>query len=393
MTKPKLLLADDSVTIRKVIELTFAGEGIDVTAVTDAQSAMSKFVEIQPDIVLVDIDLDGTSGYHICEMIKQDEATKHIPVLLLVGSFEPFDQTEAERVQADGFLTKPFQSIRDLVVQVWQLLGREAEGDSPSDIKEDLSGFQTLSSIESAQSVVDEAAETVETVETEVFGEGPPAGPETADIDDLYNDSFAVTSEMEEYDTVDDLLGDSGMDDEMIEASYPVTSFDETVSDIGIPADSDVEQSKQFDWSPESIVSDSPIEVVSGSPPDPIESEEIESFTDEAAVVELSADADFATDGEQDQVSESASDPAGLDESGTDEDISSNVVELKPVGHALGAEENGNINEPSAALIALIARRVVEKLSDGVIREIAREAVPRIAEKLIREALEEDSKA
>ena len=96
-TKPKLLLADDSVTIRKVVELTFADEGIDVSAVADAESAMAKFVEIQPDIVLVDVGLAGTNGYHICEMIKQDEATRHIPVLLLVGSFEPFDQDEAER--------------------------------------------------------------------------------------------------------------------------------------------------------------------------------------------------------------------------------------------------------------------------------------------------------
>src|SRR5688500_609747 len=115
VTAPKLLLADDSITIRKVVELTFADEGIEVTTVGDSAAVMEKFVEIQPDVVLVDVGLEGTNGYQICEMIKQDEATKHIPVLLLVGSFEPFDQDEAERVGADGFLTKPFQSIRDLV--------------------------------------------------------------------------------------------------------------------------------------------------------------------------------------------------------------------------------------------------------------------------------------
>ena len=118
MTKPKLLLADDSVTVRKVVELTFADEGIDVTAVGDAIGAMQRFVEIQPDIVLVDVGLEGTNGYQICEMIKADEATRHIPVMLLVGSFEPFDHDEANRVGADGFLTKPFNSIRDLVGRV-----------------------------------------------------------------------------------------------------------------------------------------------------------------------------------------------------------------------------------------------------------------------------------
>ena len=122
VTKPKLLLADDSVTIRKVVELTFVDEGIEVFAVADGEAAMQKFVEVQPDIVLVDVEMPGPSGYQICEMIKQDEATRHIPVVLLVGSFEPFDQDEAERVEADGFLPKPFNSIRDLVARVNDLL-------------------------------------------------------------------------------------------------------------------------------------------------------------------------------------------------------------------------------------------------------------------------------
>src|SRR5687767_128008 len=104
---PKLLLADDSVTIRKVVELTFADEGIEVIAAADGDMAMQRFVESRPDIVLVDVEMPGQNGYKICELIKQDEETRHIPVLLLVGSFEPFDQTEAERVEADGFLTKP----------------------------------------------------------------------------------------------------------------------------------------------------------------------------------------------------------------------------------------------------------------------------------------------
>lgn len=173
-TKPKLLLADDSATIRKVVELTFADEGIEVFAVGDAEAAMLKFVEVQPDIVLVDVGLTGTSGYRICEMIKQDDATQHIPVLLLVGAFEPFDQELAEKAECDGFLTKPFHSIRDLVGRVWELLGRERTPVS-----------------------------------------------DTADIENLYESSFAETVEIDHYDTLEDLLGDNGMDDEMIEASHP----------------------------------------------------------------------------------------------------------------------------------------------------------------------------
>ena len=120
--KRRILLADDSVTIQKVVNLTFADEGIEVVAVGDGDAAMRKLFEVVPDLVMLDVNMPGTSGYVICEMIKQDAETRHIPVILLVGSFEPFDEAEARRVGADDFLTKPFQSIRQLVGKVSVLL-------------------------------------------------------------------------------------------------------------------------------------------------------------------------------------------------------------------------------------------------------------------------------
>ena len=126
VSKRKLLLADDSITIQKVVNLTFADEGIEVVAAGDGDAAMQKFVEIKPDLVMVDVNMPGMDGYKICELIKQDEETKHIPVILLVGSFEPFDEDEARRVGADDYLTKPFQSIRQLVNKVSLLLDSNA---------------------------------------------------------------------------------------------------------------------------------------------------------------------------------------------------------------------------------------------------------------------------
>ncbi|CAN5223794.1 response regulator [soil metagenome] len=126
MSKRKLLLADDSITIQKVVNLTFADEGIEVITAGDGDAAMQKFVEIKPDLVMVDVNMPGMDGYRICELIKQDAETKHIPVILMVGSFEPFDEEEARRVGADDFLTKPFQSIRQLVNKVSLLLDVKA---------------------------------------------------------------------------------------------------------------------------------------------------------------------------------------------------------------------------------------------------------------------------
>ena len=118
----KLLLADDSATIQKVVDLTFADEGVRVVAVGNGQEAIDQILEFAPDIVLADVFMPSPNGYEVCEYVKTHEKLKHIPVMLLVGSFEPFDEAEARRVGADDILTKPFQSIRRLIDRVGSLV-------------------------------------------------------------------------------------------------------------------------------------------------------------------------------------------------------------------------------------------------------------------------------
>src|SRR6185503_13837933 len=118
----KLLLADDSATIQKVIDLTFADEGVRVVAVGNGQDAIDQLLELEPDIVLADVFMPSPDGYEVCRYVKTHEKLKHIPVMLLVGSFEPFDEAEARRVGADDILTKPFQSIRRLIDRVGSLV-------------------------------------------------------------------------------------------------------------------------------------------------------------------------------------------------------------------------------------------------------------------------------
>lgn len=132
-TGRKLLLADDSITIQKVVKLTFADEGLEVTTVSNGDLAVEKIEDLSPDIVLADIHMPGLNGYEVCEFVKRDERFRHIPVMLLVGSFEPFNEAEARRVGADDYLTKPFQSIRQLVSKVGALLsGKSTEDETPT---------------------------------------------------------------------------------------------------------------------------------------------------------------------------------------------------------------------------------------------------------------------
>jgi CheY-like chemotaxis protein len=119
----KLLLADDSPTIQKVVQLTFSDEGMDVTAVATGTDALAEIERARPDVVLADVHMPGVGGYELCERIKRDESLAGIPVVLLVGAFEPFSEAEARRVGADDVLTKPFQSIRELVGKVGSLFG------------------------------------------------------------------------------------------------------------------------------------------------------------------------------------------------------------------------------------------------------------------------------
>jgi hypothetical protein len=82
--------------------------------------------EALPDVVLASVSMPGIGGYELCQRIKQSERFGHIPVMLLAGLHEPFDQAEARRVGADDVVTKPFQSIRQLVNRVGRLLGGKA---------------------------------------------------------------------------------------------------------------------------------------------------------------------------------------------------------------------------------------------------------------------------
>ena len=105
-----LLLADDSVTIQRVIELTFADEAVDVVAVSNGDEAIACLqASPPPDIVLADIDMPGRTGYEVAQYIKESAHLAHIPVLLLTGAFEPVDQARASAAGCDGILAKPFE--------------------------------------------------------------------------------------------------------------------------------------------------------------------------------------------------------------------------------------------------------------------------------------------
>ena len=171
-----LLLADDSVTIQKVVGITFANEDVELVTVDNGDDALARARVLKPDIVLADVSMPGLDGYALCSAIKADPELSHIPVLLLAGTFDNFNEARAAEARVDAHIAKPFEA-QALVDQVHRLLEREAgpaapaatpaevsheaEASAPSDF-----GFDDLD--------FEAPAEEAPLDQTWVFGQDPP---------------------------------------------------------------------------------------------------------------------------------------------------------------------------------------------------------------------------
>jgi CheY-like chemotaxis protein len=120
----KILVADDNSNIQKMVGLALKDQGIDVVAVGNGEAAVRKIADIHPDLVLADVFMPVRNGYEVCRYVKEDPNFSHIPVILLVGAFDPLDEQEAQRVGADGVLKKPFVPPDPLISMVKSALAR-----------------------------------------------------------------------------------------------------------------------------------------------------------------------------------------------------------------------------------------------------------------------------
>ena len=119
---PKILVADDNANIQKMVALAFEERGIQVISVGNGEAAVRRIPDLAPDLVLADIFMPVRNGYEVCEFVKKDERFSHVPVILLVGAFDPLDEKEARRVGADGVLKKPFVPPDPLIAMVTSAL-------------------------------------------------------------------------------------------------------------------------------------------------------------------------------------------------------------------------------------------------------------------------------
>jgi CheY-like chemotaxis protein len=382
LARRKILLADDSITIQKVVELSFVDEGAEVVCVNNGKEAIERLQEFQPDIVLADVFMPEINGYELCEYIKQNEKLKHIPVMLLVGSFEPFNESEARRVGADDILTKPFQSIRRLLEKV----GLLAEGTPPED--------------------------TIQTAEYPKVEQPEPQTLSPSDIELTTADTRRLTpdvamsappsNEPQPQSAATPTTDDVKMEPKVTEvASQPQrTAMNDELLDLG-----DLQQPSS--GSTEDFVLDIDLDSAPEAPP----VDRYPAYVGRADLRTTVRDlrtASFST-GESTTTVAPPQEPAVSEPSdwsvnefaGTQEfqqESFEPAPEPTPPSFVTSAEPASTspsgmitLEQLSPEVIDAIARRAVEQLSEKAVQEIAWEVVPQLAELLIKRQLEEKS--
>jgi CheY-like chemotaxis protein len=119
----KILVADDSATMRRVLEMTFAGEDATVHTVDGAEAALAKAAELNPDIVFADASLPGVDGYELARRIKQNPQLAKTAVIVLASQQAPYDEAKGRSAGVDDHVSKPFDT-QGLIDRVGQVLAR-----------------------------------------------------------------------------------------------------------------------------------------------------------------------------------------------------------------------------------------------------------------------------
>ena len=145
----RILLADESTTIKKAFQLALADLGAEIKSVPSGLDVLAVALDFNPTLIFADILLTKKSGYEICREIKEHAKTKHVPVILMWSQFMEFNQNLAEKAQFNDRLEKPFDTemLRKVVLNYYQKaashpLKNYIEFPDLSDVEEDFEPVQ-----------------------------------------------------------------------------------------------------------------------------------------------------------------------------------------------------------------------------------------------------------
>lgn len=214
----RILVADDSITIQKIVAMAFENEDAEVEGVGDGQEAFDKIPDFKPDMVLADVDMPGLNGFQLSQKIKGTPDFASIKVLLLTSDFEDFDEGRFKKCLADNHISKPFKSdnIIEMVTRVME--GGSAvreESALPENIAEEATEADEEPSLE-------ELLESVEKLSAD-----------SLEIKDTIEDTDAATQEEEKIAEEESLVSDEDILGQMIQEAENEISPGSVSEDTG----------------------------------------------------------------------------------------------------------------------------------------------------------------
>ncbi|MBT5869420.1 MAG: response regulator [Nitrospinaceae bacterium] len=201
----RLLVADDSITIQKIVDMAFEIEDVEVEGIGNGEEAFERISEFNPDIVLADVDMPGLNGFELSSKIKESPQTSSIKVLLLASDFEDFDEQRYQACRADNHISKPFKSD-DIVAMVKSMLDAPLSNDeniislSSNDLVEEedsaeLTDTEIIDQLLEAEEVGATPATDTPEREEELSNEEPSLEELLASVEQLSTDGLAVIDE------------------------------------------------------------------------------------------------------------------------------------------------------------------------------------------------------
>ena len=363
----KILLADDSITIQKVVGITFANEDIELTVVDNGTDAVTKAKEIAPDLVLADVVMPGKDGYQVCQEIKADPSLSGVPVVLLAGTFEPFDEAKSKESGADDHITKPFESQALLDMVRAQLAKAPA---TPAEAAAPVAPPAPETAAAPVEATAGEAADDVWDMSEEMVAETPAAPVAAAPV--------AAAPEVEDDVWGDDDFGDLGEIAEEAASAVPEAVEEAVASDEELWGDMDL-------GGGEEVAVEAPAAAGGGDEFDFGD----DAFTEEGAFEETAPAAeeeDFFDLAEEPEPAPAAAEapPVAAAPEPTPAPAVEAVAEppapVAPAATPQAAPAAGGLSEAEMeAVVSKVAREIIEK--------IAWEVVPELAETLIKEEI------
>jgi CheY-like chemotaxis protein len=425
----KILLADDSLTIQKVVELTFSDSEYVLLCVSNGQKALDKVAEEAPDLILADVVMPEKNGYEVCEAIKANPATARIPVILLSGTFEPFDRDRAERLGCDAIVSKPFDS-QQLLRQVEALLARVPE-DVPSTAT---MAIPTMTNPQPPAAAASSRAPAEQGFMAEDFTASIRVPPSISGGPDLFEEEYgqadvesaiaAFEKAHPEFSHADEsptssamALGDAGetrpaADEEPAQPQQALASWLREEPEAPAAAPPASAPAPAPFWVPREPEPDLQPIPFGGDDTYPRHPDAMRA--DEAPTQQIPLAAEYASlsrpalsDSERDTdktpraaasaepaTSAAAAEPGGTTPASSEPPVSreievlaqtTSIGQLKEMLSSVSRSEGGLTEED----IDRLASRVVERLSEKIVREIAWEVIPDVAELLIKQRIKE----